>query len=146
MISSWSYLLAVVLAVSALASPLSLDKRLDKRADPKGIDVSDFTTGVNFKNVKSNGIDFVYIKATEGTSQFFTSDHFLENRNFAYIQLLVQQLSRAVCSTLSLRTPQMQVLSGGPITSHTQTSRVEQLRQTFSLLMEVRNARLYVPA
>lgn len=42
---------------------------LIKRADPKGIDVSDFTTGVNFNTVKANGVSFVYIKATEGTSK-----------------------------------------------------------------------------
>lgn len=45
----------------------SLALPLDKRADPKGIDVSDFTTGVNFNTVKANGVSFVYIKATEGT-------------------------------------------------------------------------------
>lgn len=48
----------------SLASPA-----LIKRADPKGIDVSDFTTGVNFNTVKANGVSFVYIKATEGTSK-----------------------------------------------------------------------------
>ena len=33
------------------------------------LDVSDFTTGVNFNTVKANGVSFVYIKATEGTGE-----------------------------------------------------------------------------
>ena len=49
----------------ATASPMIV-----KRADPIGIDVSDFTTGVDFNTVKANGVSFVYIKATEGTSTF----------------------------------------------------------------------------
>lgn len=55
-------LVAFSLSVTTFALPT-----LDKRADPKGIDVSDFTTGVNFNTVKANGVSFVYIKATEGT-------------------------------------------------------------------------------
>lgn len=46
---------------------------LSKRADPKGIDISDFTTDVNFNTVKANGVSFVYIKATEGTSKLIYS-------------------------------------------------------------------------
>ncbi|EJD02532.1 glycoside hydrolase family 25 protein [Fomitiporia mediterranea MF3/22] len=45
-----------------------------KRAAPKGIDVSGFQPGVNFNTVKANGVSFVYIKATEGTT--FISDLF----------------------------------------------------------------------
>lgn len=54
----------VSLVAFAVANPV-----LVKRADPIGIDVSDFTTGVNFNTVKANGVSFVYIKATEGTSE-----------------------------------------------------------------------------
>ena len=58
-----SVLLSLCLHIGfALPSPTII-----RRADPKGIDVSDFTTGVNFNTVKANGISFVYIKATEGT-------------------------------------------------------------------------------
>jgi GH25 family lysozyme M1 (1,4-beta-N-acetylmuramidase) len=49
--------------MAAIASPLV------KRANPQGIDVSDFQTNVNFNTVKANGISFVFIKATEGTSK-----------------------------------------------------------------------------
>ena len=34
-----------------------------------GIDVSHFQGAVNFNAVRSNGISFAYIKATEGTSK-----------------------------------------------------------------------------
>ncbi|KAK3814833.1 MAG: glycoside hydrolase family 25 protein [Linnemannia elongata] len=35
-------------------------------AQPKGIDVSQYQPSVNWNQVKANGIEFVYIKATEG--------------------------------------------------------------------------------
>lgn len=37
-------------------------------AAPHGIDVSAHQPGVNWNAVKANGIEFAYIKATEGTS------------------------------------------------------------------------------
>ncbi|KAI0350891.1 glycoside hydrolase family 25 protein [Trametes cingulata] len=40
----------------------------EKRANPKGIDISSYQGTVNFNTVKANGISFVYIKATEGTT------------------------------------------------------------------------------
>lgn len=64
--ASFARLLAIASIASVLASPLP-EASLEKRADPIGIDVSDFTTGVNFNTVKANGVSFVYIKATEGT-------------------------------------------------------------------------------
>ncbi|KLO20213.1 glycoside hydrolase family 25 protein [Schizopora paradoxa] len=70
---SFARLFAIASIASTLASPLP-EASLEKRADPIGIDVSDFTTGVNFNTVKANGVSFVYIKATEGTG--FTSDLF----------------------------------------------------------------------
>jgi lysozyme len=39
-----------------------------------GVDISDFQEGVNFKEVKADGIHFVYSKATEGTN--YTADSF----------------------------------------------------------------------
>ncbi|KAI0656967.1 glycoside hydrolase family 25 protein [Cubamyces menziesii] len=39
-----------------------------KRANPQGIDISHYQGTVNFNTVKANGLSFVYIKATEGTS------------------------------------------------------------------------------
>ncbi|KAG6374702.1 glycoside hydrolase family 25 protein [Boletus reticuloceps] len=52
--------LALALAV-ARATPV-------KRSDPQGIDVSDYQTNVDWTTVVDNGIQFAYIKATEGTS------------------------------------------------------------------------------
>ncbi|KAF7360152.1 Secreted hydrolase [Mycena venus] len=43
-----------------------------KRAQPQGIDVSHFQATVNWVSVKANGVSFVYIKATEGTSSSST--------------------------------------------------------------------------
>ncbi|KAI6010760.1 glycoside hydrolase family 25 protein [Pisolithus orientalis] len=39
-----------------------------KHAYPQGIDVSDYQPNINWTTVANNGIVFVYIKATEGTS------------------------------------------------------------------------------
>ncbi|KAI0676570.1 glycoside hydrolase family 25 protein [Trametes maxima] len=49
---------------AATASPVDLEKR----ASPKGIDISNYQGTVNFNTAKANGISFVYIKATEGTT------------------------------------------------------------------------------
>lgn len=55
------YLVSLALAlVVAQATPI-------KRADPQGIDVSDYQPDVDWTTVVDNGIQFVYIKATEGT-------------------------------------------------------------------------------
>ncbi|EJF57791.1 glycoside hydrolase family 25 protein [Dichomitus squalens LYAD-421 SS1] len=53
----------VLVATAATALPV-----LQKRANPKGIDISSYQGTVNFNTVKANGISFVYIKATEGTT------------------------------------------------------------------------------
>ena len=53
----------LALCAVALASPIELEKR----ADPQGIDVSHYQPSVNWSTVKSNGVKFAYIKATEGT-------------------------------------------------------------------------------
>ncbi|RDB29714.1 N,O-diacetylmuramidase [Hypsizygus marmoreus] len=60
-------LLAVVslaLAAFVQASPLS---DIDRRAAPEGIDVSGWQPNINWAQVKANGIQFAFIKATEGT-------------------------------------------------------------------------------
>ncbi|KAH9886076.1 glycoside hydrolase family 25 protein [Cubamyces lactineus] len=49
--------------IVATASPTP-----QKRANPQGIDISHYQGTVNFNTVKANGLSFVYIKATEGTS------------------------------------------------------------------------------
>ena len=55
------YLAALALALAtAQATPV-------KRADPQGIDVSSYQPNINWGDVVANGIQFVYIKATEGT-------------------------------------------------------------------------------
>ena len=58
----------LVAAVPTIQLSGANNSTLHRRATLKGIDVSDFTTGVNFNTVKANDVSFVYIKATEGTS------------------------------------------------------------------------------
>jgi GH25 family lysozyme M1 (1,4-beta-N-acetylmuramidase) len=58
-------LIPLLSAVVAVPAPT-----LEKRAAPQGIDISHFQGTVNFNTVKANGVSFVYIKATEGTSTF----------------------------------------------------------------------------
>lgn len=58
------FISSVVLASVAGARPI-----LDKRASPLGIDVSGYQPNINWNTVKANGVQFVYIKATEGTSE-----------------------------------------------------------------------------
>jgi GH25 family lysozyme M1 (1,4-beta-N-acetylmuramidase) len=41
---------------------------LTKRAGPEGIDVSGYQPTVDWAAAKANGVQFAYIKATEGTS------------------------------------------------------------------------------
>ena len=49
------------LSAVAIASPLA------KRAAPQGIDVSNHQGTIDWTKVASEGLSFVYIKATEGT-------------------------------------------------------------------------------
>ncbi|KAM6503318.1 glycoside hydrolase family 25 protein [Amanita muscaria] len=57
----WLAALALTLSVAS-ASPT------EKRATtPYGIDVSSYQSSINWSTVKANGIQFAYIKATEGT-------------------------------------------------------------------------------
>lgn len=73
---SFIHLLLLAVALSLAQSTHALPSLL-RRATLKGIDVSDFTTGVNFNSVKANGVSFVYIKATEGTSTRTPFSYFL---------------------------------------------------------------------
>ena len=57
---------SLLLAISCIPIVLGLPV---KRADPIGIDVSDFTTDIDWTSVVDNGVKFVYIKATEGTCE-----------------------------------------------------------------------------
>ncbi|KAI0716374.1 glycoside hydrolase family 25 protein [Earliella scabrosa] len=74
-LSTAFFALAAVFAAST-ASPT-----LEKRAAPKGIDISHYQGSVNFNTVKANGLSFVYIKATEGTT--YTDPTFSEHYNGA---------------------------------------------------------------
>ncbi|CAL1699769.1 unnamed protein product [Somion occarium] len=54
--------------LAATTSCFAVPHTLQKRAAPLGIDISHFQGAVNFNIAKANGISFVYIKATEGTT------------------------------------------------------------------------------
>ena len=64
------------LALSILSLPLVVsgapasrsELQLVKRADPQGIDVSSYQGFIDWGKVKSQGVQFAYIKATESTS------------------------------------------------------------------------------
>ena len=60
--------LALTTALVSSASPVEV--RVTKRAQPQGIDVSSYQPNVNWPGVKGNGVEFVYIKATEGVSEY----------------------------------------------------------------------------
>jgi GH25 family lysozyme M1 (1,4-beta-N-acetylmuramidase) len=60
-------LLATALAASA--TPVELEKR----ASVPGIDVSHYQGTINWNTVKANGVQFAFIKATEGSSTFISS-------------------------------------------------------------------------
>ncbi|KAH9917661.1 glycoside hydrolase family 25 protein [Epithele typhae] len=59
---AFAAVLSSTLAAPAPASPP------EKRANPQGVDISHYQGTVNFNTLKSNGLSFVYIKATEGTT------------------------------------------------------------------------------
>jgi GH25 family lysozyme M1 (1,4-beta-N-acetylmuramidase) len=50
----------VILALAAIAN-----------AQPKGIDVSGYQPNINWATVKANGVEFAFIKATEGTGRTY---------------------------------------------------------------------------
>ncbi|KAG6873183.1 hypothetical protein C0995_001793 [Termitomyces sp. Mi166 len=61
--------------LSMIAFPFAA---VTNRAAPKGIDVSSYQPSINWAVVKSNGVEFAYIKATEGTGDknpYFSSQY-----------------------------------------------------------------------
>ncbi|KAF5371590.1 hypothetical protein D9758_003591 [Tetrapyrgos nigripes] len=61
-----------------LAAPVTEDHSLQRRqSGPKGIDVSHFQGTINWGSVAANGVEFVFIKATEGTT--FLDPNFSNN-------------------------------------------------------------------
>lgn len=60
-----------LLALAALAIGAPAESgNLTRRAAPQGIDVSGYQPNINWNTVKSAGIEFAYIKVTEGTGRF----------------------------------------------------------------------------
>ncbi|KAI6167406.1 hypothetical protein EDD17DRAFT_1540678, partial [Pisolithus thermaeus] len=58
-----------LLFIDIYCLPVRLREIYDhEHADLQGIDVSDYQTDIDWTTVVDNGISFVYIKATEGTS------------------------------------------------------------------------------
>ena len=66
--------LSLSLGVAGIPAPGSeSEPALVKRADPQGCDVSNWQGGsLNWAKLKSDGVQFAYIKATEGTSKLRT--------------------------------------------------------------------------
>ncbi len=61
--------LSLSLGVAGAPAPESEgEPTLVKRADPQGIDVSHWQGTLNWNTIKSEGVTWAYIKATEGTS------------------------------------------------------------------------------
>ena len=120
-------------ALKTLASALLLSttvfgvavEHLEKRAQPKGIDVSSYQPDVNWKTVKSKGISFAYIKATQGTSK---GGRVLVVRSVD----ISFQPTRTRSSPPSTLAPPMPVSSEVPTTSPLLTSPLVLLRQSFS--------------
>ncbi|KZS96370.1 glycoside hydrolase family 25 protein [Sistotremastrum niveocremeum HHB9708] len=79
-------ILSILVAITSLSSVCSYP--LEKRANPKGIDVSSNQGPVNWSKVKSNGISFAYVKATEGTS--YTNPDFAQQYVGAYDQKIIR--------------------------------------------------------
>ncbi|KAH9066213.1 putative N,O-diacetyl muramidase, partial [Lactarius vividus] len=70
------FVLSLSLGVSS--TPVSENEpTLVRRADPQGIDVSNFQGNLNWATIKSQGVQFAYIKATEGTT--FIDPYFNQN-------------------------------------------------------------------
>ena len=60
-------ILSLPLVVSGAPAPES-EPQLVKRASPQGIDVSFLQGPINWNELKSQGVQFAYIQATDGTS------------------------------------------------------------------------------
>ncbi|KAH9071026.1 glycoside hydrolase family 25 protein [Lactarius deliciosus] len=69
--------LSLSLGVAGAPAPGEDGPTLVKRADPEGIDVSHWQGALNWNTIKSEGVTFAYIKATEGTT--FIDPNFSSN-------------------------------------------------------------------
>ncbi|KAH9173497.1 glycoside hydrolase family 25 protein [Lactarius sanguifluus] len=69
--------LSLSLGVTGAPAPGEDGPTLVKRADPEGIDVSHWQGALNWNTIKSEGVTFAYIKATEGTT--FIDPNFSSN-------------------------------------------------------------------
>ena len=65
-----------------LSSVVSLALVAVAQAVPLGIDVSSYQPNINWSTVKANGIQFAYIKATEGTGRCASA-----TAQFSYLNL-----------------------------------------------------------
>jgi len=59
---------SLILAASGLSLVNAMPSKLEERAQPKGFDISGWQPNIDWSKVKSNGAQFVMIKATEGTT------------------------------------------------------------------------------
>ena len=59
----------LLLAVAVFGAAIGSPGNFQKRAQPKGIDVSSYQPNIDWGTVRSSGVTFAYIKATEGTSE-----------------------------------------------------------------------------
>ncbi|KAH9024794.1 glycoside hydrolase family 25 protein [Lactarius hengduanensis] len=72
-----SLLQLIALATLSLSLGSESGPALVKRADPQGCDVSNWQGSLNWATIKSQGVQFAYIKATEGTT--FIDPYFSQN-------------------------------------------------------------------
>jgi GH25 family lysozyme M1 (1,4-beta-N-acetylmuramidase) len=61
--------LALLYSTAVLGAAVEILGHFEIKAQPKGIDVSNYQSNIDWKAVVANGVFFVYIKATEGTSK-----------------------------------------------------------------------------
>lgn len=73
---------ASLLAVTVLAITSPASAEAEPKAKPGGIDVSHYQGSINWKKVRDAGIQFAWIKSTEGTS--YTDPKFAANYTGAY--------------------------------------------------------------
>ncbi|TFK89918.1 glycoside hydrolase family 25 protein [Polyporus arcularius HHB13444] len=70
-----------LLTLAAFLALSSASPSLVKRAAPQGVDISHYQGTVNFNTLVANGMSFVYIKVTEGTT--YQDPNFSANYNGA---------------------------------------------------------------
>jgi GH25 family lysozyme M1 (1,4-beta-N-acetylmuramidase) len=66
-----SFSILTLAATAVFATPIA-NTTLTKRAQPQGIDVSGHQPTINWATVRANGVEFAFIKATEGTGKQHT--------------------------------------------------------------------------